>query len=451
MKDITEKFLDRVKNRVSEQNFYTWFTPVKIDKIDFTKSEILFNVPNSFFIDWLQKNFQNVINDTLIEIFEQEFSINFQIKKSDIIPKKILPNKNSQNSSEITKQSGSQSFPKGVNPKYNFDRFIVGQFNQFAHAAATAVAKNPAKSYNPLFIYSGVGLGKTHLLNSIGNYIIQHYPSFKVAYLTSEDFTNDLVSSIREEKMFQFRNRYRSIDVLLIDDIQFIAGKQSTQEELFHTFNALYDANKQIVFTSDRSPKEIPTLENRLKTRFEWGLIADIQTPDVETLVAIINKKALELNLQINRETQFFLANNLPANIRTIEGALVRLSAFSSLEKKEIDEKFTKRVLNDILRIKEKDISIEYIQKVTAEFFGLKVSELKSKKKAKHIALARQVAMYLSRNLTKLSYPHIGDKFGKKDHSTVIHAENQIKKKIQNDKELDNKIKSLINTIKSNY
>ncbi len=450
MRDITEKFLDRVKNRVSEQNFYTWFIPVKIDKIDFTSSEITFNVPNSFFIDWLEKNFQDVINDALTELFEQQFSIKYNILKKNIAPKKSKLQEPFDNNNG-NKQTKLKSFPKGVNPKYTFERFVVGQFNQFAHAASIAVAKNPAKSYNPLFIYSGVGLGKTHLLNSIGNYIINNYSGFKVAYLTSEDFTNDLVTSIREEKMFQFRNRYRSIDVLLIDDIQFIAGKQSTQEELFHTFNALYDANKQIVFTSDRSPKEIPTLENRLKTRFEWGLIADIQTPDPETLVAIINKKALEINLNIDRDIQFFLANNLPANIRTIEGALIRLSAIASLEKTDINEKFIKRVLNDILRIKEKDITIEYIQKVVSEFFGVKVSELKSKKKSKQIVIARQVAMFLSRTMTKLSYPHIGEKFGKKDHSTVIHAENQIKKKIKTDNELDNKIKSIINTIKSNY
>ncbi len=442
MKDLSEKFLKTIKNKVSEEHFNTWFQPLKIEKIDFEKESITLSAPNNFFVDWINQNFSSIIAETLFEIFQQELSLDFIIKKPASIKKE---------NTRIQNKGTTKTFTKNLNEKYTFDKFVIGQFNQFAHAAAFAVAKNPGKSYNPLFIYSGVGLGKTHLLNSIGNYILENNPSAKVAYVTSEDFTNDLVKSIREEKMTDFRNKYRSIHVLLVDDIQFIAGKQSTQEELFHTFNALYENNRQIVFTSDSSPKEITGLENRLKTRFEWGLIADIQTPDTETLVAIINKKAMELNLSIDNDISFFLANNLPPNIRTIEGALIRLGAMASFENTEINEEFIKRVLKDILRIKEKDITIEYIQKVVADYFGVKVSELKSKKKAKQIAQARQVAMYLSRQLTKLSYPHIGEKFGKKDHSTVIHAENQIKKKIQIDSELNNKVNSIKNTIKSTY
>ncbi len=447
MKEFTYKFLSLIKEKIPEEEFNSWFKSLSIEKIDFTNKLILINSPNNFAVEWILNNYKEVIDNTFLNILKENFKYEFQVSEDKNI------NYNEKNTLLINNDPfkvKNNLIEKGLNPKYTFDRFVVGEFNRFAHAAATAVAKNPGKSYNPLFIYSGVGLGKTHLLNSIGNYILKNNNKLNVAYVTSEDFTNDLVKSIREDKMNDFRSKYRSIDILLIDDIQFIAGKQSTQEELFHTFNALYDKEKQIVFTSDSSPKEITGLENRLKTRFEWGLIADIQTPDPETLVAIIIKKSNELNLNLTNELAFFLANNLPANIRTIEGALTRLKAMADFEKIALTESFIRRILKDTLRIKEKDITIEYIIKVVGEFFGVKVTELKSKKKSKQIAVARQVAMYLSRYLTKMSYPHIGEKFGK-DHSTVIHAENQIKKKIQTDTELNNKIKTIINIIKSNY
>jgi len=447
MKEFTYKFLSLIKERISEEEFNSWFKSLLIENIDFNNKVITIIAPSNFNSEWLQNNYSELIEKTLKDILKEKFNYKFKINE------KNTSDYNENNQLLINKDPfklKNKFIEKGLNPKYTFERFVVGEFNRFAHAAATAVAKNPGKSYNPLFIYSGVGLGKTHLLNSIGNYISKNNPNLNVAYVTSEDFTNDLVKSIREDKMNEFRNRYRSIDILLIDDIQFIAGKQSTQEELFHTFNALYDKEKQIVFTSDSSPKEITGLENRLKTRFEWGLIADIQTPDPETLVAIIIKKSQELEIKLSNELAFFLANNLPANIRTIEGALTRLKAMADFEKVEISEPFIRRILKDTLRIKEKDITVEYIIKVVGEFFGIKVNELKSKKKSKQIAIARQVAMYLSRYLTKMSYPHIGEKFGK-DHSTVIHAENQIKKKIQTDTELNNKINTIINIIKSNY
>ncbi len=443
MEEIKKRFLEYIKERISEQNFFTWFEPIEISKIDFNKNLITFIVPNKFFITWLEENYKNLIYEALFSIFNQKIDFNFIVSPSN--NKKNFKNKNIEISEKI------YEYPKSLNKRYRFDNFVVGPFNQHAHAAALAVAKSPSKSYNPLFIYSGVGLGKTHLLHAIGNYVFENHKHLKVEYVTCESFTNDLIISIREEKMMEFRNRYRSIDILLMDDIQFLAGKQATQEELFHTFNALYQNNKQIVFTSDRSPKEIPSLESRLKTRFEWGLIIDIQIPDPETLVAIINKKASENNIEIPTDVAFFLATNLPPNIRTIEGAIIRLGAISSLEKEPITEEFAKRVLKDILRIKDKEISIEEIQKIVADFFGLKPQELKSKKRSKQISLARQIAMYLSRKLTKLSYPHIGEKFGKKDHSTVIYAENQIKEKLQKDRELQNKINTLINIIKSKY
>ncbi len=442
MEELTKKLFNKIREKISEEHFSTWFEPLSIESIDFKENSISIIAPNNFFIEWLEENFKNIIEESISEIFKQKLNINYKIVKKEKIIQAVKPKKSKEE---------EKSFSKNLNSKYIFERYVVGQFNQFAHAASFAVAKNPGKSYNPLFIYSGVGLGKTHLLNAIGNYIIQNNPKSKILCLTSEDFTNDLVKSIREEKMSEFRNRYRTIDVLLIDDIQFIAGKQSTQEELFHTFNSIYDNNKQIVFTSDSSPKEISGLENRLRTRFEWGLIADIQTPDSETLVAIINKKAIELKININNEISFFLANNLPPNIRTIEGSLIRLAAMASFENTNINENFIKRVLKDIIRIKEKDITVEYIQKIVSEFFGVKILELKSRKKSKQIALARQVGMYLSRHMTKLSYPHIGEKFGKKDHSTVIHAEKQIKDKIEKDQEFNNKIQTIKNIINSTY
>ncbi len=444
MDELKKRFLNYIKERVSEQNFFTWFEPIEIEKIDFNSNTIIFGVPNKFFITWLEENYYDVINDALFNLFSQKFEIKF-IEKKQKIENKTKPQINNDSYNTF------YQYPKSLNKKYRFDNFVVGPFNQHAHAAALAVAKSPSKSYNPLFIYSGVGLGKTHLLHAIGNYIFENHKHLKVEYVTCESFTNDLIISIREEKMMEFRNKYRSIDILLMDDIQFLAGKQATQEELFHTFNTLYQNNKQIVFTSDRSPKEIPSLESRLKTRFEWGLIIDIQIPDPETLVAIINRKAIENNIEIPNDVAFFLATNLPPNIRTIEGAIIRLGAISSLEKHPITEEFAKKVLKDILRIKDKEISIEEIQKVVADFYGIKVNELKSKKRSKQISIARQVAMYLSRKLTKLSYPHIGEKFGKKDHSTVIYAENQIKEKIKTDKEFERKIKTLENLIKSKY
>ena len=442
MDEIRKRFLKYIKERVSEQNFFTWFEPIDIEKIDFNKNIITFTVPNKFFITWLDDNYKKLINESLYNIFKQNFNYEFIIKK-------IEKDKKIEETKEI--ETISKYYPKSLNKKYRFDNFIVGPFNQHAHAASLAVAKSPSKSYNPLFIYSSVGLGKTHLLNAIGNFIFDNHKHYKIEYVTCETFTNDLITSIREERMLDFRNRYRSIDILLIDDIQFLAGKQATQEELFHTFNTLYQNNKQIVFTSDRSPKEIPNIESRLKTRFEWGLIIDIQIPDTETLVAIIEKKAQENNIDIPTNVSFFLATNLPPNIRTIEGAIIRLGAISSLEKQPITEEFVKKVLKDILKVRGKEIAVEDIQKVVADFYGLKPSDLKSKKRAKQISLARQVAMYLCRKLTKLSYPLIGEKFGKKDHSTVIYAENQIEEKIKSDQELKNKINTLIELIKSKY
>jgi chromosomal replication initiator protein len=339
-----------------------------------------------------------------------------------------------------------------LNNNYSFERFVVGASNQFAHAAASAVAEQPATSYNPLFIYGGVGLGKTHLINAIGLQTIKLFPGMNVVYVSAEVFMNDLINSIRFEKMQKFRERFRNIDCLLMDDIQFIAGKERTQEEFFHTFNTLHDAGKQIVVTSDKFPKEIPNLEGRLRSRFEWGLIADIQPPDIETRMAILEKKAAENNIILPGDVSLFLATQAESNIRELEGYLVRVSAYSSLTKKPIDLDLTKQVLRQVLRKTEKrEIMIEDIIKAVCSQLNVKTGDIKSNKKNKNISEARQVSMFLSREMTNASFPDIGEKIGGRDHSTVIYSCNKIKEKLQNDITLNEMIENIRDKILNSH
>jgi chromosomal replication initiator protein len=333
-----------------------------------------------------------------------------------------------------------------LNNKYVFDEFVAGSSNQFAYAAAMAVANNPATTYNPLFIYGGVGLGKTHLVNAIGNAIIKKNPEMRVCYYTSEKFMNELINSLRYAKMDEFRNKFRSMDVLLIDDVQFIAGKERTQEEFFHTFNALYESHKQIVVTSDKFPKEIPGLEERLRSRFEWGLIADIQPPDVETKQAILKMKAEQNGIELPEDVSQFLAASVSSNVRELEGFLIRIGAYASLTSTPVSLIMAREILKDILVEKNKEITVEEIQKVIASHFSIKVSDIKSPKRLKALVLPRQIAMYLSRQLTSCSYPEIGERFGGKDHSTIIHAIKKIERQMKTDFQLS----STINNIKNN-
>jgi len=328
------------------------------------------------------------------------------------------------------------------NPKYTFDNFVVGASNQFAHAASLAVAEAPARAYNPFFIYGGVGLGKTHLLNSIGNFVMEK-TDLRIAYVTTEQFTNEVINSIRYDKMIDLRRRYRNVDMLLIDDIQFLAGKERTQEEFFHTFNTLYEARKQIVLSSDRFPKEMPSMEERLRSRFEWGLIADLQPPDVETRIAILRKKSEEEGIAIGEEVIQLLAENLKSNIRELEGALIRLGAYSTLTGKFITTEMAKTILRDLLGNKRKFITLEDVQEVVANRFNLKISELKSKRRTKTLVHPRQIAMFLSRELTASSFPEIGREFGGKDHTTIMHACRQIEKALDDDTALRTTIESL--------
>ena len=317
--------------------------------------------------------------------------------------------------------------------KYTFDNFVIGASNQFAHAACKAVANQPGDHYNPLFIYGGVGLGKTHLVNAIGHQILDRSPDRRVIYLSSESFMNELITALRRDHMDEFKNRFRRIDVLIVDDVQFLAGRERTQEEFFHTFNSLYEAHRQIVLTSDKFPKEIPDLEERLRNRFEWGLIADIQPPDMETRVAILQKKAEAEGIELPPDVAIFLASNIDSNVRELEGSLTRLGAFASLNKCEITVDFAKQVLQSILREKDSTITIESIQKAICEFFHIRPADLRSKKRTRTVAVPRQVAMYLCRRYTEASFPVIGDRFGGRDHSTVIHATQVVDQRIKQD------------------
>lgn len=318
-------------------------------------------------------------------------------------------------------------------PKYTFDNFVVGASNQFAHAASRAVANLPGNRYNPLFLYGGVGLGKTHLANAIGHQVLDHDASRRVLYLSSESFMNELITALRRDRMDDFKNRFRRVDVLILDDAQFLAGRERTQEEFFHTFNSLYESHRQIVLTSDKFPKEIPDLEERLRNRFEWGLIADIQAPDMETRVAILQKKADAEGIDIPQEVAMFLAANIDSNVRELEGSLTRIGAFSSLTKTEITVDFVRQVLHNMLQEKKSAVSIESIQKVICDYFRIRATDLRSKKRTRAIAVPRQVAMYLCRKYTDASFPTIGDRFGGRDHSTVIHATQVIEQRLQED------------------
>ncbi len=436
MKILWKKVLERLPDKISTQNIKTWIEPVR--PISLNNSTLKLEVPNKFIKDWIKDNYKKIICETIFEITGEEIKLDININKAIKKSVEIEPQvqvKEVINKPEITKTETKQEDLEysNLNPSYTFDSFVSGPSNQFAHAAAQAVSNNPATTYNPLFIYGGVGLGKTHIIHAIGNEILKNNSAMKVCYYSSEKFTNELINSLRHAKMDDFRNKFRSIDILLIDDIQFIAGKKSTQEEFFHTFNALYESHKQIVVTSDKFPKEIPDLEERLRSRFEWGLIADIQSPDTETKQAILKMKADQNKIDIPEDVSYFLANSITSNVRELEGYLIRVGAYASLTSTPINLDMAKNILKDIIVENSREITIEKIQKTVAESFQIKTSELKSSKRLKNLVFPRQIAMYICRKMTDLSYPEIGAKFGGKDHSTIIHAIKKIEKKIEED------------------
>jgi chromosomal replication initiator protein len=446
---LWEKSLQIIKEKVSQQNFETWIRPVKI--VSMEGNHIHLSVPNKFFKDWLLENYHTIIKDSMASLVGNDINVDFNVSQDHEKSHGSVHKREYHHDSSRTKHKSSRSkVHQSLHPHYSFERFVVGSCNQFAHAASVAVAEQPAKNYNPLFIYGGVGLGKTHLLNAIGLFTHSLYPDMHVLYVSAEEFMNELINSIRYDKMPKFREKYRNIDCLLIDDIQFIAGKERTQEEFFHTFNALHDSAKQIVVTSDRFPKDIPNLEGRLRSRFEWGLIADIQPPEMETKIAIIEKKAQENNLSLPSNVALYLASNAESNIRELEGFLIRIGAYSSLTGREIDINLAKEVLKKVLKQNEKeDITIDEIIKAVTGKLGVKISDVKSQKKNKNLVWARQIAMYLSRKLTSSSFPDIGEKIGGRDHSTVIYANNKIIKALERDVKLQKIISDIEESVKN--
>lgn len=436
-----EAILSIIELETSSVSFNTWFKETELLEIE--QSTLVISVKNEFTKEILNTRYLELIRNSALQVLNKEYAIKFVLpnEQSNLDPKTIKKNEQLQD---------PLNYPSNLNPRYVFNSFVVGNSNRMAHAAALAVAEAPARAYNPLFLYGGVGLGKTHLMHSIAHYILDQNPNAKVIYASSEKFTNELINSIRDDKNESFRNKYRNIDVLLIDDIQFITGKERTQEEFFHTFNALYESNKQIIICSDRPPKEIETLEERLRSRFEWGLIADIQSPDLETRIAILRKKAEIENLSVPEDVLLFIAKTVISNIRELEGALNRILAFSSLTNKPITVELANEALKDLIsKDKPKIITAEYILEIVANYFHLKPEELKSAKRTRNIAYPRQIAMYLCRKLTDLSLPKIGEKFGGRDHTTIIHGFDKISRELQTDIELTQMLNELESKITS--
>ncbi len=424
MDEMWDAALDHLRERLGRQSFETWIKPIKLRQD--SSGEFTLEVPNKFFRDWVLEHFVGHIQEVLTSLSHQNVKIG-------IVVNQYLQKTNHAVEKRDRRERHESPRVNNLIPKYTFENFVVGASNQFAHAASLAVANQPGEHYNPLFIYGGVGLGKTHLINAIGHKVFEKRPALKVVYLSSESFMNELIASLRRDKMDEFKVRFRHIDVLILDDVQFLAGKERTQEEFFHTFNSLYESHRQIVITSDKFPKEIPDLEDRLRNRFEWGLIADIQPPDMETRVAILQKKAEVEAVMLPHEVALFVASNIDSNVRELEGSLTRLGAFASLTKTPITVDLAKEVLQNTLKGFHREVTIENIQKNVCDYFNIKLGDLKAKRRTKDIVLPRQVAMYLCRKYTSTSFPAIGYKFGGRDHSTVIHASKTIDKKLKQD------------------
>ncbi|HMV87743.1 MAG TPA: chromosomal replication initiator protein DnaA [Blastocatellia bacterium] len=466
MTNIWESVLSAVEKRVNHESFTTWFKPINFVEMDGTALRL--RVPDQVFEDWILNNYQDILEESLDEAGISGCSITFEVGSSSVPRAELAKAVHNDDSVSKTRPASipparqiftTTAFPPlqfadpdlsetPLNQKYTFETFVVGSSNQFAHAAALAVADSPSKTYNPLYIYGGVGLGKTHLMCAIGHRIKEQYRHLRLCYISAERFMNELINAIRYDQTMSFRERYRSIDILLIDDIQFIAGKERTQEEFFHTFNALYDGQKQIVISSDCAPKDIPTLEERLHSRFEWGLIADIQPPDLETKVAIIRRKAESEKLELPDNVALFIASKIKSNIRELEGSLIRLTALSSLKGVPISLALAQEAIKNISEEEERSVTIEGIQKVVADYYNLRVADLKSKSNSRNIAVPRQVAMYLCKTLTRSSLPEIGREFGGKHHTTVLHSINKINALYEQKGNFHNIINSLIASCK---
>ena len=452
---IWDQVLTRIETKVNRHIFYTWFKPTSFVRDDGASLKV--RVPNALFRDWLTKHYAAVLDEALSEVDRKGTTVTFVTDATEtaeplpaISSREISPAASpvALDATPDIAPAAADDYPTvGLAPRYSFDTFIVGSSNQFAHAACRAVAEAPSRSYNPLFIYGGVGLGKTHLMHAIGHYVLNHLKSLKLTYISSERFMNEMINAVRYDRILDFRERYRSVDVLLVDDVQFLAGKEGTQTEFFHTFNALYDSQKQIVISSDRPPHEIPQLEERLRSRFEWGLIADIQSPDLETKVAILKKKAETEGVPLPDNVAIYIAGKIKSNIRELEGSLIRLIAYASLTGREISLSLAQDVLRNVLQHDERAVTIEGIQKFVSDYYQLKHGELKSRNNSKSIAMPRQIAMYLCKSLTNASLPEIGKSFGGKHHSTVIHSI----RKIEDLRSRDGNFNTLINTFMESF
>ena len=424
MNQVWKEAQEKIAGVLTPQTFRTWIKPIKF--VESNESSYTLEVPSEFHKNEIKERYISLIKDVISGLTSDSFDIQLKVAETITTEQETRDDGAVPSAEQPAEKAKNNSFSTSLNARYTFDSFVCGTSNEFAHAASLAVAEAPAEKYNPLFIYGGTGLGKTHLMVAIGNQILNKNPDAKICYYTSETFMNEMINCIRHKKMEEFRAKFRKADLLLIDDIQFMAGREATEVEFFHTFNALYESHKQIVITSDKFPKEIPGLEERLRSRFEWGLIADIQPPDVETKVAILKKKAEQNRIDLPNDVALLIGSSNASNIRELEGMLIRIGAYASLTKNKINLTMAKDILKDIIVDKSKEISIELIQKLVAEHFKLKVADLKSEKRLKNFVIPRQLAIYLCRELTKASYPEIGEKFGGKDHSTVIYAVKKI-------------------------
>jgi len=451
--NLWDRILVNLQQKINSQSFNTWLKPTQ--QLSMADGVLQVEVPSLLFVDWIKKNYMPLIEESARALEGEDLSVRFTSRaRAAAIDAPGTATRHGEAAQTVaaarngagraTAQSGAaapafagHAPTTGLSPRFTFDTFVVSSSNQLAHAAALAVAEQPSVAYNPLFIYGGVGLGKTHLMHAIGNHVARSMPGLRHLYISSETFMNELINSIRFEKTIDFKEKYRSVDILLIDDIQFLAGKERTQEEFFHTFNALYESQKQVVLTSDCPPRDIPTLEERLRSRFEWGLIADIQPPDLETKVAILKKKAEAENIQLQEDVALFISSRIRSNIRELEGSLIRLIAFASLTGRPIDLEMTRETLKDLIDDRGRSVTIEAIQKFVANYYHIKVTELKARNNSKHISFPRQVAMYLCKRLTDKSLPAIGAQFGGKHHSTVIHGLRKIESMRGKDREFD--------------
>lgn len=452
---IWKHIADAIRPEVSGDTFQRWFKAIKLLAAD--ETQITLRVPNNIYQLWIETNYMGLLQSALLKVLGTPRKIHFTIadtteKEPELAdelplsaPKTAAPRAGKAGSAN---GEGPVSIVNGMNPRNTFDSFVVGTNNQFAHAASLAVAQNPAKTYNPLFVYGGVGLGKTHLMHAIGQHVASTKKGAKVMYLSSEKFTNEFIDAIQNSKLVKFRNRYRLADVLLIDDIQFLAGKERSQEEFFHTFNTLFDGHKQIILSSDRPPSEIQNLEGRLVSRFEWGLTAELQPPDIETRMAILRKKAQILNIKLEPTIFEFLAERIKTNVRRLEGALMRVASFSSLSGRELTPDIIEHLLKDILQEEaRRTVTIEQIQKKVAEHFDIRLADMTSKRRPANIAFPRQIAMYLSREQTKASLSEIGEAFGGRDHGTVLHAHRLVKEKMLEDEKVRQVVSFLDNQL----